>query len=148
MRRRLIASLVLGGMMAILARSAPAEDAKKTPDATLKLSEGTMALGVGWSWGKGELMYKGKTYKFKVDGLSVVEVGMTKAEATGKVYNLKKVEDLEGVYAAAGAGATAGKGVDVTALVNKNGVEVDLKSETKGASLKLAAEGIKIKLEK
>jgi hypothetical protein len=74
-------------------------------------------------------------------------VGMTKAEATGKVYNLKKLEDFEGVYAAAGAEATAGKGVGAAALVNKNGVKVNLKSVTKGASLKLAAEGIKVKLE-
>jgi hypothetical protein len=147
MRRRLIASIAVGGVMALLASLALAKDAKTKPDATLKLSEGSVAVGVGWSWGKGVLTYKGQTHSFKVEGLSVAEVGITKAETTGKVYNLKKLEDFEGVYAAAGAEATAVKGVGGQALVNKNGVKVDLKSVTKGASLKLAAEGIKVKLE-
>lgn len=145
--RRLIASIAVAGMMVLLAAPAVAEDAKK-PDATLKLSEGSMALGIGWSWGKGILTYKGKTYACKVEGLSVGEVGMTKAEATGKVFNLKSLEDFSGVYAAGGAGAAAGKGVDVSALRNEKGVVIDLKSATKGASLKLAAEGLKLKLEK
>ena len=145
MNRRWIASVVVGAVMVLLAGAVLAADAKK-PDGTVKLSEGSMALGVGWSWGNGTLTYKGKTHKFKVEGLSVAEVGVTKAQSTGKVFNLKKLEDFEGVYAAAAAGATAGKGVGVTALVNKNGVEIDLKSVTKGASLKLAAEGLKVKL--
>ncbi|HEY3204559.1 MAG TPA: hypothetical protein VGL03_12985, partial [Thermoanaerobaculia bacterium] len=83
---------------------------EKTPDATLSLSEGSVAAGIGWSWGKGVLTYQGKTYSFKVNGLSVGEVGVTKAEATGKVFKLKTLDDFDGIYAAAGAGATAGKG--------------------------------------
>ena len=51
------------------------------------------------------LTYKGKTYPFKVEGLSVGEVGITKAEATGNVFTLKKIEDFSGIYRAAGAGA-------------------------------------------
>jgi hypothetical protein len=144
--RRLMVSIAVAGMMVLLAGSALAEGAKK-PDATLKLSEGSVAAGIGWSWGHGVLTYKGKTHKFKVEGLSVVEVGMTKSEATGKVYNLKKLEDFDGLYAAGGAGATAGKGAGVTALANSNGVQIVLQSATKGASLKLAAEGIKLKIE-
>jgi len=147
MRRLLIASIVLGAMLAVLARPALAEDAKK-PDATFKLTEGTMALGIGWSWGKGELTYKGKTYKFKVEGATAGEVGKTEAKATGKVFNLKKLEDFDGIYAAGGAGATGGTGASASALVNDKGVQVVLTSETKGANIKLAAEGLKVKLEK
>jgi hypothetical protein len=145
--RRLMVSIAVAGMMALLVGSAVGADAKKKPDATLKLSEGSVAAGIGWSWGHGVLTYKGKAHKFKVDGLSVVEVGMTKSVATGKVYNLKKLEDFEGVYAAGGAAATAGQGAGMTALANSNGVQIVLHSETKGANLKLAAEGIKLKLE-
>ena len=82
-------------MVALLCGSAVAQDAKK-PDATVKLSEGTVAVGIGWSWGKGVLTYQGKTYPFKVEGLTVGEVGVTKAEATGDVFNLKKLEDFNG----------------------------------------------------
>ena len=133
--------------MALLAGFALAEGAQKAAG-TLKISQGSVAAGIGWSWGKGELTYKGKTYKFKVDGLSVGEVGMTNAKATGKVYNLKELGDFDGVYAAGGAGATAGKGAEATALSNANGVSILLTSATKGASLKVAVQGLKLTLEK
>jgi hypothetical protein len=147
MRRRLIASIVLGGVMAILAGPALAADAKK-PDATLKLTEGSMAMGIGWSWGKGELSYMGKTYKFKVEGASVGEVGKTEAKATGQVYNLKNLGDFNGVFAAGGAGATGGTGASASALVNDKGVQIVLTSTTKGANIKVAVEGLKVTLEK
>ncbi len=146
MNRRLVASIALMGIMALVAGTAAARE--KNPDATLKLSEGSVAAGIGWTWGKGELTFHGKTYPFKVDGLSVAEVGVTKAQATGKVYNLKKLEDFGGVYAAAGAEGTAGKGAGVSSLRNDHGVVINLKSRTKGANLKLGAEGIKVTLEK
>jgi len=145
--RRIIASIAVVALVVLAAVPAFAEEAKK-PDATLKLSEGSVAAGIGWSWGSGHLMYKGKSYKFKVEGLSVGEVGMTKAETTGSVYNLKNLDDFSGTYAAGGTGATAGKGVEVSSLKNDKGVVINLKSATKGGSLKVAAEGLKLKLEK
>ena len=146
--RRLMVSIAVAGMIALVAGSVLAADAKKKPDATLKLSEGSVAAGIGWSWGHGTLSYKGKTYKFKVDGLSIGELGLTKAVASGKVYNLNKLEDFDGVYAAGGAAATAGQGAGYNAMSNASGVSVILHSDTKGANLKLAAEGVKFKLEK
>lgn len=145
--RRLITGVVLGGFVALAAGPVPAQDAKK-PDATVKLSEGTVAAGIGWSWGKGTLTYKGKAHPFKVEGLSVGDVGISKAEATGNVFNLKKVEDFSGVYRAAGVGGTAVKGVGATALQNDKGVVIELKSATKGAELKVALEGLKLALGK
>jgi hypothetical protein len=147
MVRRLSAWVAVGGVVALLIGSAVAQDAKK-PDATVKLSEGTVAVGIGWSWGKGVLTHQGKTYPFKVDGLTVGEVGITKAEATGEVFNLKKVEDFSGVYGTAGLEGTAYKGAGITALRNKEGVVITLKSTTKGASIKVAVEGLKLALEK
>jgi hypothetical protein len=145
-QRRWFVSVALAAMVALLAGPALADD--KKPDATLRLSEGTVAAGVGWTWGHGELNFGGKTYKFKVDGLSVAEVGVTKAEATGTVYNLKSVDDFDGVYAAAGAEGTVGKGAGVSSLRNAKGVVINLKSETKGANIKVAAEGLKLKIER
>jgi len=131
----------------IFSAGAPAVADDKTPDATIRLTEGSVAVGIGWNWGRGELSYQGKTYHVKIDGLSVAEVGITKAEATGNVYNLKSVDDLNGVYAAAGAEGTAGKGAGLSTLRNSKGVVIDLKSATKGASIKVAASGLKITVE-
>jgi hypothetical protein len=147
MRKMLSIGIAVVGLMALLASPSFARDDEK-PDATLRMSEGSVAVGIGWSWGRGELTYKGQTYKFKIEGVSVAEVGMTNAKATGNVYNLKSLDDFAGGYAAAGTAGTAGKGVGVSSLRNDKGVVINLKSETKGANLKLAASGLKITLEK
>ena len=46
------------------------------PNATLRLSGKSLAAGVGFSWGKGTLTYKGKDYPVSVRGLSLVKVGI------------------------------------------------------------------------
>jgi hypothetical protein len=146
MQRRWIVGLAILGVMALMIGT-PAIAEDKAPDATVSISEGSVAAGIGWSWGRGEISYQGKTYHFKIDGLSVAEVGITKAEASGTVYNLKDLADINGVYAAAAAGGTAGKGANVSSLRNAKGVVINLKSETKGADIKIAASGLKITLE-
>ncbi len=118
------------------------------PDATVRLSEGSVAAGIGWSWGHGSVSFQGQTYRFKIEGLSVAEVGVTKAEATGTVYNLKSMDDFGGIYVAAATEGTAGKGAGVSSLRNDKGVVINLKSETKGANIKVAASGLKVSVEK
>ena len=146
MRRMLTAVVAVGSLVSLLTGLALAQ--AKKPDATLTLTEGSVALGIGYSWGKGTLSYQGKTYPVKVEGLSVGEVGIQTATATGNVSNLKKLEDFSGNYVAGAAGATVGGGAGVTAMKNQNGVVIELKSTTQGASLKLAAEGLKLTLQK
>jgi hypothetical protein len=125
-----------------------ASAADKKPDATLKLSQGQFAVGIGYSWGEGVLTYQGKEYRFKVDGLSVIDVGISRAEASGSVYNLKKLEDFNGTYTAASAEATAGGGAGAVAMKNQNGVEINLVATTQGVNLKLSVSGVKYRLKK
>ena len=47
--RRLIASVAVVALVVLSAAPAFAEEAKK-PDATLKLSEARVAVGIRWSW--------------------------------------------------------------------------------------------------
>jgi hypothetical protein len=149
MRRKPVFWVTLAAVALVVAAFvAPVRAEDKAPDATLTLSEGSVAAGIGWSWGNGTLSFQGQTYRVKVDGLSVAEVGITKATATGTVYNLKSIDDFDGVYAAAGAEGTAGKGAGVSTLRNSKGVVVNLRSETKGANIKVAAEGLKLRVEK
>jgi len=144
MRRFLIAVLSVGTLVAALAGVAGAQAEK----ATLTLSDGSIAAGIGFSWGKGTLTYAGKTYPVKVQGLSVGEVGLTRATAKGTVSNLTRLDDFSGNYVAVGAGATVAGGADVTVMRNQNGVVVELQSTTQGASLKFAAEGLHLTLAK
>jgi hypothetical protein len=146
MRRRLMIGVAVGSLVSLLAGLALAQ--AKKPDATIALTEGTVGVGIGFSWGKGTLTYKGKTYPLKVQGLSVGDVGIQRATATGDVFDLKKIEDFDGNYVAGGAGATVGGGAGIAAMKNQNGVVIQLKSTTQGANLKLAAEGVKLSVEK
>jgi hypothetical protein len=121
---------------------------EKTPDGTIKLSAGSIAAGIGVSWGSGTLSYKGKEYPIDVKGLSVGDVGATKIEASGKVYNLKSVDDFDGNYTAVGAGLTAAGGGGVAAMKNQNGVTVELVATTQGVKFALGGAGVDMKIKK
>ena len=136
-------SLALGGAFAAEEK---AED--KKPDATLKLSAGSVAAGLGVNWGSGTLSYQGKEYPVDVKGMSVGDVGVSKIEASGKVYNLKKLEDFDGNYTGVGTGAAVGGGGAVVAMKNQNGVSVDLVATTQGVKFALGGGGVDMKIKK
>lgn len=145
MRRMIVSLAVVAGLCGALA-IASAEEAK--PDATLELHGGSVAAGIGFSWGGGTLTYKGKQYPISADGFDVGSVGFTNIAASGKVYNLKKLEDFDGNYTGvAAAGAVAGGGGAVT-MQNQNGVKVDMVSTTQGVKLTLAVAGVKMAVKK
>lgn len=116
------------------------------PSGTVTIESKSVALGIGVSWGDGKLSYQGKTHTFSVQGLSVVDVGVSKVSARGKVFHLEKLEDFAGTYAAAQAGAAVGGGMSVVALRNQNGVVMELTSTQTGIKFTLAGEGIEVKL--
>ena len=116
------------------------------PSGTVTIESKSVALGVGVSWGDGKLSYQGKTHTFSVKGLSVVDVGISKVSARGKVFHLNKLADFAGTYAAAQAGAAVGGGMSAVALRNQNGVVLELTSTQTGVKFTLAGEGIEVKL--
>jgi hypothetical protein len=116
------------------------------PSGTVTIESKSVALGIGVSWGDGKLSYQGKTHTFSVKGLSVVDVGVSKVSARGKVFHLSKLEDFAGTFAAAQAGAAVGRGMSVVALRNQNGVVLELTSTQTGVKFTLAGEGIEVKL--
>jgi hypothetical protein len=146
MRMRRISVLATVAALGFLLTAARAQEEK--PDATLKLSAGSVAAGIGYSWGGGTLTYKGKDYPVEVSGLSVGDVGVTKAEASGSVYNLKKLDDFNGNYTAAGAGATVAGGASASTMKNQNGVTINLVSTTQGLKFTFAAGGVSMKVKK
>jgi hypothetical protein len=125
--------------------SAPvADDAK--PDGTVTLSGGSVAAGIGYTWGHGELKYQEASHSFSIKGVSIVDVGATSYTASGHVYNLKQLSDFAGNYVAAGAGiAIAGGGTGVY-LKNDHGVVIKLVSTDVGVKFKLSGDGVHVSL--
>jgi hypothetical protein len=122
--------------------------AAEKPDATIRISSGSVALGVGWSWGKGTLTYKGKDYPLSVKGLSIGKVGITGNTASGEVYHLKSLKDFDGNYTAAGAGITLLGGRSAVTMSNQNNVRVRVVSTNRGVDLTLGGGGVELKIKK
>ena len=124
-----------------------AQAADKSPDATFSLSGGAVAVGVGYEWGRGTLHYNGTDYPFTIKGLTLLDVGGEKIDATGEVYNLSKAEDFAGNYSGVDAGAAFVYGGTAGVMENHSGVVIHVRSNTTGAELKLSGNTMKVKLQ-
>jgi len=118
-----------------------------SPVGKLNFAGGSVAAGLGFSWGSGALNFQGKTYKVKVTGFSVGDVGVASIDATADVYNLTDIADFDGNYAAAGIGATLAGGGTVMAMENPHGVVIQVRSTTAGLHLNLGPSGITFMME-
>ena len=141
-KQNLIASIILA-VCVLFAGTVIAED---KPSGTIEISSKTIAIGIGVTWGHGTLKFEGKEYKFKVNGLSVIDLGIASVSAAGEVYNLKSVSDFAGTYSGGEAAAALAGGAGTATLKNQNDVKLKIKSKKQGVQLKLAPEGLKIKL--
>ena len=119
------------------------------PSAYVWLSGGSVALGIGYTWGHGTLYYSkdAKQYRFKLSGISIVDVGAAGINAEGEVYNLTSPADISGNYSAVTAGLTVIEGGSVAYLKNEKGVVIKLHSQTGGLRFNLSANGMKIALQ-
>ena len=141
-----IISLVVAGMTGF---TQAATHHESRPDATLRLSTGGFALGIGVNWGSGTLTYRGKDYPVKVKGLSVGRVGATSSSASGEVFNLKHLQDFNGHYTVSGAGTrgvTLGAGRTGTIMSNQAGVIVRISSTQQGVAVNATGGGIDLQL--
>jgi hypothetical protein len=143
MARRLAIVLTLMTFIFIGVGSAGAEDA---PSATIELSGGSVAAGIGYTWGNGTLIFEGKKYPIRIQGLSVVHIGASDYTASGTVYNLKKLSDINGVYTAVSAGAALAGGASATAMENSHGVVIQMVATHAGVNLSLGPKGMVINL--
>jgi hypothetical protein len=142
-----VSVLVIAGMTGF----AQAVKHHSGPDATLRLSGGGFALGIGVNWGSGTLNYRGKDYPVKVKGLSVGRVGMTSSSGYGEVFNLKHLQDFNGHYNVGGAGTrgvTLGAGKTGTIMSNQAGVIVRISSTQNGVAVNATGGGVDMQLQR
>ena len=144
--KKILILLLVVGVMTGFTRAASKHE---HPDATLRLSGGSFAAGIGFSWGKGTLTYNGKDYPVKVNGLSIGKVGITSSSAYGEVFNLKHLQDFNGHYnvgAAGTRGVTLGGGKSGTLMSNQAGVIVRISSTQQGVAVNATGGGVDMQL--
>jgi len=117
-------------------------------------ASGTIRLNVvkgGWfvggSGGNGTLFFQGRRYALSVGGLDAGFVfGVSQAQLTGRVRNIRRASDVAGVYVAAGAGATVGMGVRAIVLRNEKGAILELSGRQVGLMVNADLSGLAISL--
>jgi hypothetical protein len=142
----LACTLLAGAAFAADSQTSSTASATDAPDATVDFTGGSLAAGVGFVWGHGDLIYKGSKHSFKLSGVSIVDVGASRISASGVVYNLKDIGDFGGNYAAVSAGATVAGGGSAVVLRNEHGVVIKLLSTAEGLRFNLSTDGVNIKL--
>jgi len=140
-----VSTFVLFLFVAALAATAISGEAAK-PSGRVTISSRSIAAGVGVTWGDGKLTFKGKDYPFSIDGLSLVDWGISRVNASGDVFNLTDVSKFSGTYVAAEAGLTLAGGMGGMVLRNSDGVILRLRSTSRGARLQLGTGGLTIRL--
>jgi hypothetical protein len=134
-----VTGLVLAGAM-----FAPA--LAQDPDATIHIHGGSVGFIVGVGGAHGYVHFQGKRYPIDVSGLSVGTIGANSYDIDGDVLHVNSISDIEGTYASAEAGATAGAGGGAVDMTNGKGVEIRAHATTAGLKLTLGAGGVTIKL--
>ena len=143
------AFVLVSGIAAAADTTPPPVAEGSIPSAYVWLSGGSVAIGIGYTWGHGTLYYSKdqKQYKFKLSGVSIADVGGAGITAEGEVYNLTKPADLSGNYSAATAGVTVIEGGSLAYLKNDKCVVIKLHSQTGGLRFNLSANGVTITLQ-
>lgn len=143
--RRLALALWLGA--GLLGSGAAAQGPLGPPSATLTLKSTSVAVGIGVSWGSGVLTLDGVEHRFKISGLTVADVGVSKLTATGKVWGLGDLSQFDGTYYGTDVGAAVGGGVAGMAMRNQNGVYIKLRASQQGVKFSIASKGTTLELE-
>ena len=104
-------------------------------------------LVVGGSGGSGSMTFKGRTYPISIGGLSYgFTFGASQTEFRGRVTNIRRAQDVAGVYAAAGAGAAVGGGAQAIVLTNQNGAVLTLSGRQAGLIVSADLNGMAVSL--
>lgn len=103
---------------------------------------------IGASGGSGTLTFRGRSYRLAVGGIDYGLVfGGSKTVLRGRVRNIQRASDVAGVYAAAGAGVTVGRGVRAIVLTNQKGAILELSGRQIGLMANADLSGLAITMD-
>ena len=102
---------------------------------------------IGGNVGSGTLTFRGRTYPLSVGGMSYgFTFGGSQTNLRGTVSNIFHPSDIEGVYGAAGAGATVIRGPQAIVLTNQKGAVLQLSGTQTGLMVNLDVSGMALTL--
>ena len=104
-------------------------------------------LLVGGGAGSGLLTYRGRTYPFRVTGISLgITAGATVGRLEGWASGIRDVRDFAGTYSSVGGGGALFGGVGGVHLRNDNGVVMVLQGPKAGLEMAANLSAITISL--
>jgi hypothetical protein len=102
---------------------------------------------IGGSVGSGTLTFQGRTYRLSVGGLSYgFTFGGSQTNLVGRVSNIYRPSDIEGVYGAGSAGAAVLRGAQAIVLTNQKGALLELSGSQRGLIVNLDLSGLALTL--
>ena len=102
---------------------------------------------IGASGGSGTLFFHGRRYPLSIGGLSYgFTFGASETRLRGRVTNIRRPSDVEGVYGQAGAGAAVIRGAQAVALTNQNGALLTLSGMQTGLIVSADLSGLALSL--
>jgi hypothetical protein len=102
---------------------------------------------IGGAVGSGTMTFKGRTYPLSVGGLSYgLTFGGSQTILRGRVSNIFRPSDIEGVFGAAGAGATVIRGPQAIILTNQKGAVLEVSGQQTGLMVNLDLSGMALSL--
>ena len=135
-------TLVLAAMLATGLSSTARADS-----GTIRINFLKAGWVIGGTVGSGTLTFKGRTYPLSIGGLSYgLTFGGSQTYLHGRVTNIFRPSDIEGVYGAAGAGATVIRGPQAIVLANQKGAVLELSGRQTGLMLNLDLSGMALTL--
>jgi hypothetical protein len=141
--RRMLVGVALAGFF--VAVSGPTPVQADTGTVHVVFTKGGFIVGVGG--GNGVLTFRGRNYPFSVSGMSVgFTIGASTTRLTGRALGLRSPGDIQGTYAAIGAGGAVAAGAGGVQLQNEKGVILQLHGPRVGVELSAAVGGVTVVL--
>jgi hypothetical protein len=114
---------------------------------TVRLNFVKAGFVIGGAVGTGTLTFRGRTYPLSIGGLSYgFTFGGSQTYLRGRVSNIFRPQDIEGVYGAAGAGGTVIRGPQAIVLANQKGAVLELSGIQTGLMINLDLSGMGLSL--
>ncbi|ARQ02052.1 hypothetical protein [Pseudorhodoplanes sinuspersici] len=114
---------------------------------TIRISFIKAGWVIGGTVGSGTLTFRGRTYPLTIGGLSYgLTFGGSQTNLRGRVSNIFRPQDIEGVYGAGSAGAAVIRGAQAVILTNQRGAVMELSGTQTGLILNLDLNGMALSL--